>query len=114
MTREFIYMPEFEKQWKKCKLSDSAQRDLEAFLCEFPASGALIQGTGGLRKLRWALPGKGKSGSIRILYVDFNSFEKIFFITCFLKGIKISLSQEEKRKIKLLIGSIKSSLRRTI
>jgi uncharacterized protein len=46
MTREFIYMPEFDKQWDKCGLKDLQQREFEAFLCEYPEVGSMIQGTG--------------------------------------------------------------------
>lgn len=105
-------MPEFDKQWKKCGLLDLQQREFEAFLCEYPEAGNIIQGTGGLRKFRWNLPGKGKSGGIRILYVDFPFYEKIFLITCFHKGVKVSLSQKEKNTVKMIISEIKGNLRR--
>lgn len=36
MTREFVYMPEFEKQWKETTLSDDDLKDLEIFLCDIP------------------------------------------------------------------------------
>lgn len=111
MTREFVYMPEFDRQWIKCGLKDLQQREFEAFLCEYPEAGSMIQGTGGLRKFRWNLPGKGKSGGIRILYVDFPFYEKIYLITCFPKSIKVSLSQEEKKAAKVIITSIKNILR---
>ncbi len=87
-------------------------REFEAFLCEHPEAGSLIKGTGGLRKLRWSSQGKGKSGGIRILYVDFPFYEKIYLITCFPKSAKVSLSQEEKKQIKSVIADIKLILRR--
>jgi len=111
MTREFIYMPEFDKQWKNCGMTLSLQRELEVFLCEHPQAGDMIQGTGGLRKIRWAFPGGGKSGGVRVLYVDFPAFEKAFFITCFPKSVKISLNQQEKQQVKALIDEIKRGLR---
>lgn len=112
MIREFIYLPEFEKQWAKCGLDDNNQRELEAFLCEHPEAGNLIKETGGLRKLRWSLPGKGKSSSSRVLYVDFAFFEKIYFLSCFPKSVKVSLSRDEKKSIKAVINDIKATLRR--
>ncbi|MDC7220345.1 MAG: type II toxin-antitoxin system RelE/ParE family toxin [Spirochaetales bacterium] len=71
----------------------------------------MIQGTGGLRKLRWALPGKGKSGSVRTLYVDFAYFEQIYMIACFKKNDKANLSDAEKNQIKSVIEKIKTNLR---
>ena len=111
MTREFVYMPNFEKQWSEAKLTDDDLKDLEVYLCENPNAGDMVVGTGGLRKLRWAIPGRGKSGSIRTLYVDFASFEQIHMIACFRKSNKENLSQGEKNQIKEVIGQIKSNLR---
>ncbi len=105
-------MPEFERQWKKYGLNDDNLKDLEAYLCEHPNAGAMVQGTGGLRKFRWALPSSGKSGGTRVLYVDFAYFEKIYMITCFSKNVKVSLSDEEKRQIKQMIDELKRVLRR--
>ncbi len=53
---------------------------LEEFLCVNPQAGVVIEGTGGLRKLRWALPNRGKCGSIRIVHIDFIRYEKIYLI----------------------------------
>jgi len=105
-------MPEFDKQWNKYNLTDTDLKDLEAFLCDHPDSGRLIRKTGGLRKLRWALPSKGKSGGIRVLYVDFTYFKKIYMISCFSKNTKISLTDNEKNQARLAIETIKNNLRR--
>lgn len=111
MTREFVYMTNFEKQWTDTGLTDEELKELEVFLCENPDAGDMIQGTGGLRKLRWALPGKGKSGSVRTLYVDFAFFEQIYMIACFKKNEKQSLSKAEKIQMKTAIERIKANLR---
>lgn len=111
MTREFVYMPSFEKQWKEAKLSEDDLKDLEIFLCEHPDAGDMIRGTGGLRKLRWSVPGSGKSGGVRTLYVDFAAFEQIHMIACFKKSTKESLSDAEKKSIRVVIEKIKLNLR---
>ncbi len=104
-------MSTFEKQWAEANLTDDDLKDLEILLCENPEAGKMIQGTGGLRKLRWSVPGKGKSGGIRTLYVDFASFEQIHMIACFRKSEKQSLTKGEKNNIKSLIDQIKNNLR---
>ncbi len=48
-------------------LSDEEKEDLIIYLSEYPGAGDLIQGTGGIRKLRWARGNKGKSGGVRII-----------------------------------------------
>ncbi|MDC7239070.1 MAG: type II toxin-antitoxin system RelE/ParE family toxin [Spirochaetales bacterium] len=105
-------MPTFEKQWADAHLSEDDLKDLEVYLCENPNAGDMIVGTGGLRKLRWAISGSGKSGSIRTLYVDFATFEQIHMIACFRKSNKENLSKSEKNQIKSLINEIKSNLRK--
>jgi len=104
-------MPIFEKQWKEAKLTDDDLKDLEIYLCEHPEAGDMIQGTGGLRKLRWSIPGSGKSGGIRTLYVDFAAYEQIHMIACFKKANKENLTNAEKHSIKNLIEQIKDNLR---
>lgn len=49
-------------------LSDDAYRSLQNYLIERPDAGAIIQRSGGVRKVRWAAGGKGKSGGVRVIY----------------------------------------------
>ena len=107
-------MSSFDKQWRDVKLTDEQLNEWEVFLCENPCAGDMIQGTGGLRKLRWALSGKGKSGSIRTLYVDFAYFEQIYMIACFKKSEKQNLSKAEKKQVKAVIEQIKAHLRKMV
>ena len=69
-----------------------------------------MQGTGGLRKLRFAFPGQGKSGSSRVLYVDFVIAEKIYLIFAYPKSEKDNLSKEERNNIKKLIERLEKTL----
>ena len=103
MEREFIILPEFDKSCKRIGLSDEDVREIEEFLCINPDFGDLIKGTGGLRKMRWALKGRGKSGGARIIYIDFISYEKIYFVTAYKKNEKDNLSKEEQNILKKLV-----------
>jgi len=76
-----------------------------------PQAGDIIQGTGGLIKLRFPLPDTGKSGGARVLYVDFTRQEKIILINCYSKSEKKSISDAEKSVYKSLIKSIKEELK---
>ena len=53
-------------------LSEEEREELISYLAEHPNSGDLIKGTGGIRKLRWARRGGGKSGGIRIIHYYHN------------------------------------------
>lgn len=112
MYREFIRMPEFEKCWENIGLTEDDIAELENFLCINPHSGDIMEGTGGLRKLRWALPNRGKRGSIRVVYVDFVYYEKIYLISAYPKNEKDNLTKEERNEIKKIIKLLEDRLRR--
>ena len=70
----------------------------------------MIQGTGGLRKARFAFEHRGKSGGVRVCYVDFVIKETIYLITVYSKNEKDNLSKEEKNEIKKLIDVLEKSI----
>lgn len=72
-------------------------------MLENPKIGAVIQGTGRLRKMRYGIENRGKSHSVRVCYVDFEIHEKIFLVMVFAKNEIENLSQAEKISIKKLI-----------
>lgn len=111
MTREFIELPEFLKKWRDLGLSEEDLRELEVFLCKYPDKGDLIQGTGGLRKLRWSLKNKGKRAGIRTLYIDFAIHEKIYLITVYAKSEKIDLTMDEKNIVRKMIEVLEKEIK---
>lgn len=63
-----------------------------------------MQGTGGIRKLRWSAKGKGKSGGVRVIYYCHNDTMPLFLLTIFGKGEKASLSKPECNDLTKLTG----------
>ncbi len=110
MTRTFVELPIFRTRWKDMGLDDDDLKRLQEQLLADPKVGAVMQGTGGVRKMRFAFEKRGKSGSVRVIYVDFEVYEKIFLITAYAKGEKDNLSDSEKKEIKQLIGALERQL----
>ena len=63
-----------------------------------PQSGAIMQGTGGIWKLRWASGSKGKSGGVRVIYYYHNESIPLFLLTVFGKSEKGNLSKAERNE----------------
>jgi len=110
MTREFVMMPEFDRQWQKLGLGDDELRQLQEILLQNPKAGDVMRGTKGLRKVRIAFEGQGKRGSGRVAYVDFTVHETVYLITAYPKNVKDNLSKEERNKIAKMIGRLKQGL----
>ncbi|MCF6808387.1 transcriptional regulator [Thiotrichales bacterium 19S9-12] len=77
-----VEMPEFERKVKDC-LDKESEQDLIEYLAINPEAGDLIQGTGGIRKLRWSESGKGKRGGSRVIYYYHNYKIPVYLITIF-------------------------------
>ncbi|MFA7502855.1 MAG: type II toxin-antitoxin system RelE/ParE family toxin [Anaerovoracaceae bacterium] len=110
MIREFVLTATFDKKWEALGLNDDDLIDLQQLLLSNPQAGAVVQNTGGLRKVRISLPDRGKRGGARVLYVDFVPFEKIYLITAYGKGKKENLTDNECVEIRKLIESLRREL----
>jgi len=84
-------------------LSDSEYGELQHFLMETPDAGALIQGTGGLRKLRWDVANKGKRGGVRIIYYWHKAEHHLYMMTMYAKNEVTDLSAQEKKALKQML-----------
>jgi len=111
MTREFVMMPEFDRQWQKLGLGDNELRQLQETLLKNPKAGKVIRGTKGLRKIRITFEGHGKSGSGRVAYVDFTVYETIYLITAYSKNEKDNLSQVDRNAIAKIIVRLEQGLK---
>ena len=104
--------PEFDKCWKNIGLTDQELKELQEMILLDPQVGPVIQGTGGLRKIRYAIGNKGKSGNIRVLYVDLVTHQKVYLVTAYTKNQKDNLSNEEKAIVKKMIEQLKDEANR--
>ncbi len=72
-------------------LSDDEYQVLQMYLMEHPNTGNIIRGSGGVRKVRWSIGNKGKSGGIRVIYYWKNSASEIWMLTMYAKNEKESI-----------------------
>ena len=88
-------------------LGDDEYRGLQNYLIERPDAGAVIRRSGGVRKVRWASGGKGKSGGVRVIYYWLKADDQIFLLTLYGKSEKEDLSAAELKRIVKLIEELK-------
>lgn len=112
MTREFVNLPMFERKWEKIGLDDEDLATLQSMIASDPTIGDMMEGTGGVRKVRVELNNhRGRSHGARVIYVDFVTYEKTYLITAFAKGEKDNLSKSERAAIKVMVSTLKNALR---
>lgn len=71
-----------------------------------PLCGDLMEGTGGVRKVRFAIGNKGKSGGVRIVYYYYNQLFPVFLLTVFAKNEKSNLTKEERNQLAGLVKQL--------
>lgn len=97
----FIESAVFTRQVQEL-LTDEAYARLQEYLALNPKAGQVIQDTGGLRKVRWAVPGSGKSGGVRVIYFHAMAQAQIRLLLIYAKGVKDDLNAAEKRVLRKL------------
>jgi hypothetical protein len=98
-----IETPEFLSSTRK--LWDEKERALLVdYLAYHPMAGDVIQGTGGIRKLRWALEGRGKRGGARVIYFFHDAGMPLFALTAYAKNEQADLSQQDRNDFRQLTG----------
>jgi len=75
-------------------MPDDEYKMLQHYLVAKPDAGAIIVGGGGLRKLRWRVSGRGKSGGIRAIYY-WNHGESIYMLLCYQKNVQENLTPKQ-------------------
>ena len=80
-------------------LSDTERQDVIRYLAENPKAGDLMEGTGGVRKLRWGRGRQGKSGGVRVIYYFHDDAMPLYLLTLFAKGDRANLSKAERNEL---------------
>lgn len=88
-------------------LSEADRQAMEAAIVADPGTAPVVQGTGGLRKLRWAGSGRGKRGGIRAIYFRHVRPDAIYLLTAYAKADREDLRPEDKKALSRLVAAIK-------
>lgn len=107
MTRKFIYTEPFRRCWKAMGLQDTDLIVLEETLLKNPKIGDVIEGTGGARKMRIQLEGRGKSGGGRVIYLDVFEQEHLYLLFAYPKNVQEDLTSDQKKSIRKMIELIR-------
>lgn len=116
MRLTFVQLRTYVDDAVRLRLTDDDQREIESLLLESPSRGAVMRGTGGLRKLRFAptRSSRGKSGGIRIGYAFFPEHECVYFVVAFGKNEQANLSARQAAAIRDLLRDIGAALSRNV
>jgi mRNA-degrading endonuclease RelE of RelBE toxin-antitoxin system len=95
----FVESKTFERLAERY-LPDKELTRLQAFLNENPLAGNLIPETGGVRKLRWGMPGRGKQGGMRVIYYVQFAEGRIWLLTLYPKNVVENIAARTLRKMK--------------
>lgn len=93
-----VELPEFLRR-AEALISEQEKQSIINYLARHPHAGDIMQGTGGIRKLRWATGGKGKSGGVRVVYYVHNESMPLFLLSLFGKNEKANLSKSERNEL---------------
>ena len=102
---EFIETPTFTRLLTDL-LSDEEYRALQNVLVENPARGDILKGGGGIRKLRHALPGRGKSGGVRAIYYWIKDDHQIYMLLIYPKSKRDTLTDQETALLRELVKDL--------
>jgi len=91
-------------------LSEKERSELIVFLGTNPEAGVVVPETGGVRKVRWAVQGKGKLGGVRVVTISSETFPLFpFDLTVYAKNQKANLTKAERQEFRKLVPLLVST-----
>lgn len=111
MRRVFVETTSFLDEWRAAGLSDEDARKLQDDLLDNPKQGVVITGACGIRKLRVAIPGRGRRGGGRVIYKDYPQYAHLVLFFFYRKNAKVDLSKNEKKAICAALESMELAIK---
>ncbi len=94
-----VESPIFQKLWPRYWDEDE-RAEFAAFIAANPDAGAVIRGSGGVRKVRWAREGSGKSSGVRVVYLTRNEAGEVYLLTLYAKSESGTISANTLKEIR--------------
>ncbi|MDR0875498.1 MAG: type II toxin-antitoxin system RelE/ParE family toxin [Clostridiales Family XIII bacterium] len=107
MKYAFVMTEVFDAVWAQIGYADDELRELQNELLKNPEKGRVMQGAGGFRKMRFRLPNAGKSGGVRVIYLNLPASEIIYLLMAYPKSEKADLSPSECGELKAIATTIR-------
>ncbi|WP_079434905.1 type II toxin-antitoxin system RelE/ParE family toxin [Zoogloea sp. LCSB751] len=101
----FVELTPFQA-FRRDNWTDEDLRGLQSILIEHPDAGPLIPGAEGLRKLRWAMPGRGKRGGARVIYYWRTAADVVYLVFAYAKNDQEDLTPDQARQLAKLIEGV--------
>lgn len=98
-------VPEYIRRAEKL-LTEAERREILDYLAANPKAGDIMEGTGGVRKLRWGRQSRGKSGGVRIIYYFHSDLMPLYLLTMFAKNERANLSRAERNELTGLVDML--------
>jgi len=115
MWAELVELLTVVETWAFARQADEIWSDEERaafiyFIAANPEAGAVIPGTGGIRKVRWSIEGRGKRGGARVIYFFYKRNAPIYLLMVYSKNIRENLSQQEKKQLRQEAAKIRRTI----
>lgn len=95
-------LPEFIRR-SSVILSEAERKSAIDYLAAHPRAGDVMEGTGGIRKLRWGRGNRGKSGGVRVIYYYHDDRIPLYLLTVFGKNEQANLTKAERNDLAKLV-----------
>ncbi len=94
-----VESPIFQRVWPRYWDEDE-RAEFASFIAASPDAGSVIRGSGGVRKVRWAREGTGKSGGVRVIYLVRNEAGEVYLLTMYAKSESENISPATLKEIR--------------
>jgi hypothetical protein len=97
-----VESPIFQKLWP-LYWDEDERAEFASYIAADPEAGAVIRGSGGVRKVRWAREGGGKSGGVRIVYLTRTQVGEVYLLTLYAKAKSENISLATLKEIRRVL-----------